>query len=317
MIGLDVSLFTTEVARILLLRGTNLPPAMWKCEPNRGAKRILDDVDDATLFAPVGLADESMGAAVRALLYMWTGWLGECQMFGSAAPKAECLYMSALCERHAGRFAQAKAYFKELDLHPVYEPLSAYTMNAVASVTEPSLVRIKEMLQQDARWEPYLFCDAVTQAGLGRLKQSAETLVQQVVCREFELLFVHCYEVATGQKLAQRVRPSATVAQHNAQMRERRIREERRRREEEQKRQEFVAQMAQTGKEAAQATPATLPPNANGVTTAKVEMIGVLCPKCGQVRQVAAALRGKATKCPKCGTAYLVPSELPAAARSA
>lgn len=320
MVGLDVSPFAPEIARALLLRGTNLPPVLWKEEPNRGAKRLLDETDDAALFAMPKLANEPMGAAVRALLYMWTGWLAECRMFGGAAPKAENLYMSALCERHSGRFNQAKESFTQLGSHPIYPLLSDYATSVLGNATDPSLQRLAGMLQQDQRWEPYLFCDAVILAALKRVKQNAETLIRQIVCREFELLFVHCYEAAVGQKLAQRVRAPANVARQSAQVRERRIREERRRREEEHKRQEFITRMDQVNhvgpaahKTTSSAGPAssasaTASAKASSTATAKPDLAAILCPKCSYAQQVSAALRGKIIKCPKCGTSYLVPN---------
>ncbi len=68
MVGLDVGQFAPQVARLLLLRGGGLPPLLWCNEPHPGAKKILDELSEPLLFAPVDLARADMAAAVRAML---------------------------------------------------------------------------------------------------------------------------------------------------------------------------------------------------------------------------------------------------------
>jgi ribosomal protein S27E len=303
MIGLDVAPFPPEIARVLLLRGVSLPPLSWKTEGNRAAKKILDETDDRLLFGCAALADEPMAAAVRSLLYLWTGWVGECEMFSQAAPQPERMYLSAICERHHGRFSESKAIFKELNGHPVFPPLAEFALQATQHAVDPPLQRLRDMLKIDSAWEPFLFCDALVQATLGKLRTAGDALIRQLQCREFELLLVHCYEQAVGQKLAQRARVEASDAEANAARRERRIREERKRREEKRSREEFAARMQQQAPKP-EARAAAAPPVARSE-----DLVGVLCPKCGNTAQVSGTLRGKAMQCGKCSTAFVVPSK--------
>lgn len=287
---------------MLLLRGASLPPLFWASDVHRAAKKTLDTIDDAALFGRLQLADEQMGAAARALLYLWTGWTADCLMFSQGTGDPERLYLSGLCERHNKRSAEAKAHFKQLDTHPIHDALTDYVLSVTAGASDEPLRRIREMLKLDRRWEPFLFCDAVAMAACGKIKPAGENIVRQIQCREFELLFGWCYEKATGAKLTQKARVEASEVDRRAAERERRLRQERRRRDEKRVRDEFAARMSKAE------TPAPkVESPAGGGAAPRDNVVGVACPKCGQRQEVSAAMRGKAAKCGKCGSGFLIP----------
>jgi hypothetical protein len=327
MIGLDLGAFPPEIAKLVLLRGGGLPAVTWSTEGHPAAKKLLDGLDDNSLFGVASIADEQMGAAVRALLYLWTGWLGDAAMFSQAAATPERRYLSAICERHNRRFAEAKVFLKQLETHPVYPDLVEYALAATSSAADPCVLRLREMLELDRRWEPFLFCDAIAQACGGKMKPSGESIVRQLQCREFELLLVHCCEKAVGSKLNQRKLVPSGDRERQAREREKRLREERRRRDEKRKRDDSQAVCASTPSPTSNASVANGHPSQCNINVAgrassglsrptgrapasssgSGGVIAILCPKCGSRLAVPASARGKKANCHRCGVSFLVP----------
>lgn len=300
MIGLDLGAFPPEIAKLLLLRGASLPPVLWGSEGLRLGKKTLDTLEDQTLFANP-IVDEEMSTAVRSLLYLWCGWLADCVMFSQGAAEPERLYLLSICDRHQNRFAEAKSRLKQLGSHPIYPELATYALSTASGSADPSVRRLREMLQQDTHWEPYLFCDAVAQACAGKMNPAGENFVRQVQCREFELLLTYCFEKAVGCKLTQHVCAEPSESARRAAERERRMREERRRREEKRRRDEFASRTNASPTSSSR-------PEAPAPSKPVEQSIGVICPKCGHTQQVGIAARGKPAQCGKCGTGFMVPN---------
>jgi hypothetical protein len=298
MSGLDVSPFAPEIARVLLLRGAAQSTISWKDIAQRGAKKILDDLDDTALLGVPALANASMASSVRALLYLWSGWIDDCKMCSEAAPPEERLYLAGLCLRHAQRYDESKAIFKKLGAHPIYASLTESAVALLGSTAEPAVQRLREMLEFDKHWEPFLFCDLVTMAGAGKLKPAGENVIRLLQTREFELLLVYCCEKATGQKVTQRLREvDPGEAQRRAQERERRMKEDRRRRESHARQEQPVGDSG-----------AKHGPGGAGGAPARGETVTVTCPKCGQAKPMPAALRGKVVRCQSCNGVFEVPA---------
>lgn len=307
MIGLDVGQVTPEIARLLLLRGGGLPPLWWGTEPHRGAKKVLDESDDAHLFAPLAVPREDMAAAVRSLLYLWHGWTGECLMYGQAVPEPERFYLTGLCERQARRGDESKTAFKQVQDHAVFPMLMTYALNTIPLSVDSPLQRLREMLQMGNRWDPYLFTDAWMAGVTGNLRPAGETILRQIQCREFELLLAYLYEQATGHKIAQR-RPAASEqdSARRARERERRMKEERRRREEKIRRQKADATPDKTSQKTKEKQPSSTPAVSEPQKPAGLR---IRCPKCDGVLTVPLASRGKATRCSHCNTGFMVPGD--------
>lgn len=197
MLDLDISRLSPEIAKIVMLRGAESPSLQWFEHTNLGAKRTLDTIDDERLFGGA-MVDEGMAAAVRSLLYIWNGWLGECKMYAQAAPEQVRFHITAFCERMQGNINPAKEYFQKAGEPPVYADLHAHALKIIGPGAAPELHRFRKVLEQIQTWEPYAFCDLYAQSQSGQLGTSSVVAVTNLQNREFELLFVRCYQAATG-----------------------------------------------------------------------------------------------------------------------
>jgi len=295
MIALDVSCLAPDVANVLMLRGAELPPLQWHDKPNRAAKQMLLGIKtDAALLRQNPLANDAMGRAVRAALYLWNGWLEDCMACAQEAPSTEQYYFSALCERHSGRPNDCKTVMQQVDVHPIYAPLCAYAVEKMGLATDPPLKRIKGLLELGETWEPFAFVDLYEQARAGKLCSPTEQIVRSLQCREFELLFAHCYEVATGQKL-----PEEEVAGPAV-----------RRRSKPRSRQRPHRSPVRDSAAPNSKTDSTPNPGAKG----KEPRVGIECPKCAYKMVFPESCRGSKNNCAKCGTVFIIPQRsMPAA----
>ncbi len=289
MIDLNVSALAPEVAKLLMLRGSGLPPLQWSDHPNRTAKRTLDGANEAAVLARDALADKQMAVAVRALLYLWNGWVAECAMCAQATPDKEQLYLAGICERQLGHAEAAKRHFQQCDGHSIYEPLAAYASKMIQPNAEPALKRFKEILELNSSWEPFAFVDLYEQTRAGRLSPAVEQAVCRLQCREFELLLAHCYEAATGERIPQRVAESVDVE---------RIRALRRGRDKAARRRTTSV----AGHEPMPDTPAEAP-------GAPLARFSILCPRCQAVIEVHDLERGQKRPCGICGGLFIVPQK--------
>jgi hypothetical protein len=99
MYDLDPAQLPPAIASLVFSRGRGVPPLQWTGRPNPLAARSLGELDDAKLFQRLGLANEAMASAVRALLYLWNGWPAEANQQVMTAPEAERNYIAAIGER--------------------------------------------------------------------------------------------------------------------------------------------------------------------------------------------------------------------------
>jgi hypothetical protein len=206
MIELEISESAPEISKLLLARGTALPAVQWQHKPSSTAKKTLDAMDDAQLFAPASLKNESMGAAVRALLYLWNGWIDESTMYAQGARPKESLFILALSERHRGRADGAKAFFRQLNDHPIYPSLVQTATELIGSSPDDDLNRFREILKLNGAWEPYAFIDIYEQARANETKITVGEFVRKMQRQEFTLLLGHCFQAATGGEVTKQVK---------------------------------------------------------------------------------------------------------------
>lgn len=293
MFETSIGAFAPNVASLLLTRGTGLPPLQWQNQSHRGAKKILDESDDARLFSGRSLVSEPMAAGVRALLYLWNGWIGECSMYSQAADPAERLYLTGLCERQAGRTEAAKRTFQQLAGHVLFAALGADGIQIVGKQTQAAVKRFHDILELNGEWEPFAFIDLYTQAAAGRLDAASEESVRRLQCREFERLLAHCYQGATGEAVTlgpvgeaqterrsvpRRSSPPARRAGRSGRSTPR----------------EDVARPASREKPAVAQPPLSA-------------MARVVCPKCRVIAMFPASMLGKAVRCLSCGGFFEIP----------
>ncbi len=290
MINMDLTRVAPEIAALLLQRGAGLPPLAWHERQIKLAKTTLDQLDDGKLFGGATLANEEMTAAIRAMLYLWNGWPGDCKMYAQAADEQTCRYLVGFCERQAGNTDPAKEALQQLTAHPVYDAMTKYVPAAVGVGADTYLRRFADIVKLGGAWEPFAYIDLFELARRKELCNAAEEVVRTFQCREFELLFDHCYKATTGHSVE-------AVQEKAAATRPRR----------EVKRKRPAPTRSQ---------PAAPPPASKSPVSEKTKKpparkpsmaIGVQCPKCTTLAQVAKTARGKVIRCQNCGTGFKVP----------
>lgn len=304
--------FDPEVTALLLARGTALPALVWQARPNQTARTTLDATDDAELFGRGGISDEKMAAAVRALLYLWNGWPDDCRMHSQAAATDERTYLEGIRQRQAGNAEQAKAAFRQLNGHPTYEKLASHTLEVIGSHSGPLLQRLKQIVELDGQWEPFMFVDVFEQACTGKLDLAGEEVVRRIQAEEFALLFVHCYAQATGRTVGPRGRDETTTDDESNL---KRMRELIQKRKKAGARRPGLTQLRrqpgptpaggsqESSDEPGKAQPAVKPPSGS---------IRVVCPKCRHVLRLPESAHGGHHLCSQCGIVFAIPAKKPA-----
>jgi hypothetical protein len=298
MFELDIGKLSSDVAMAFMLRGAEAPSIQWQTHPNRGAKRLLDGITDQKLFAPTGVLDEGAGASVRAMLYLWNGWLAESRMYAQGSPEMEQNYINAFCERMEGNAALAKEILQKLGDNPIFEPLTKGALEMMGTSGAPEIQRFRKIVELGHIWEPFAFCDLFTQALSGQICTAGEQMVAGLQAREFELLFCRCYEAATGVNPARRASQMATANPQRKQERKRRA--------------------APTGRSRTPGSNGKKPDKhgdetkdgAPGQAQKPAEpAIKVICPACGTRVTFPASARGQQYKCSKCSGLFLIPKK--------
>ncbi len=294
MLKLDATLMAPTVSQVMSVTGWGLPPVDWGKRANQSAKNTLDNCEDAELFAPQDLASEPMAGAVRALLYLWTGWPGDCQMLSGAAPEDERLYISALAYRHEGKAEESKSQFQQLtDRRPHDVKLAKLATELISDNAEPSLKRFRDLIALGEAWETFAFTDLLAQAKEGKLNLAGEEIARKLQWEEFNLLLHSCYLAATGEDIEvkeQQVKVDKTPAwRKNQSSSSSRMRADR-------------SQRTDSSRAAASATK----PSDTKVSKSQPTEIKIKCPKCKHVSSVSTSSRGQAIKCGGCGVGIRV-----------
>ena len=290
MLDLPIAQLPRDIVTLLMLRGADTPPLQWQNHPNRGAKTALDELDDSNLFGRVEIVSRPMAAAVRALLYLWNGCPAECAMHAQPAPEKERWYITGICERLAGRPQEAKAAFQQLDEHPIHVGLTTRALQVIGPVADPAVARFRQIMEMGQSWEAFAFVDLYEQARAGKLCRAGEQIVGDLQCKEFELLFAHCYQGATGVNLDD-ARPAPTTA---APRPKRKV--------------ERTHHRGSRQRESSRPTgPAKTDPQAKGALVGQAP-VRVICPKCREASTFPGSARGKPVRCTKCGSAFAIPS---------
>jgi len=292
MLDFDLSKVPVEIAQLLMPHGSGRRPLQWQEQQNPLARKILDEVDDAKLFGGLAIKDEGMGAAVRSLLLLWSGWPGEANMLAQIAGPAERHYIPALCERQHAHRDRAKELFREMGGHPIYEPLGQYALQILRPEADEALQRVRDIIELNKEWEPHAFIDLYEQARTGDLSPVAWQLVGDLQTKEFELLFSYCYQEATGQSIVRRrVISEVEERKREAEYRHRMV-----------VRQKKTQRASQTRSEPRPTKQKTDAPR----TEPKAK---ILCPQCEHMMFVPESARGKKSKCLKCDAIFLVPTK--------
>lgn len=293
MLELDPSKLAPKITTLLLSRGSGVPPLDWRMGTRRETKAELDAIDDATLFGGTRVVAEDKAMAVRALLYLWSGWIDDCRMYAVGAAAEEQHFLIGLCERQLGHVDAAKAAFRQFSDHPIYASLRVRAAKMVGTAVDAALGRFMGIVEIGEAWEPFAFVDLCEQTRAGTLSQATTLIVRSLQCIEFEQLFGHVYEGATGQHIFE-VKRAARNAQRVCKRKP-------------------VAGKKELPKLDEPARPegrAAHEPDGAGLgSTTNVD---VKCPKCRHTIRVAGSDRGKPVRCGKCGTPFMIPTKISA-----
>lgn len=305
----DLTKTPAETTQLLMSRGAGLPPLLWQQHQNPLAKKTLDAIQDAKLCGDAKLQDEAMAGAVRALLYLWTGWPGEAAMYAQAAPAKEQMYIAALAERQLGHPAKAKELFQKMAGHEVFGLLTDYLLQQIKPENDPTIKRFRGIIELAHEWEAHAFIDLCEQARAGKVSPVGELVVRNLQAKEFELLFVHCYRIATGHDIAKRRVMSEAEEQRREQEYRRRMAE--RRKANDKRSQKLTEAAKQELEKADKAEEASKPaaPQAPKKAAPPDLRVKVLCPACGHLMFVPESGRGKRAECVKCRAAFLIPAK--------
>jgi len=322
MIELDTSLLAPEITYVLMLRGAQLPPLEWAERANEAAKRHLESLDDISLFGRTTLAKPDMGLAVRAMLYLWNGWLQDAVDTARPAPNPERQYLIGLCHRQAGQVSEAKAVFQAMGPHAIYSPLAQYaveTIRLMGVVKDKTLARFRQIMEFDPVWEPFAFIDLYELARAQKLDRINLEVVRMLQCREWEMLFTQCYEAAVGESLLKKLAAQSPEVDRKRRL-EKQARDAKKRSRQyaldemqKQKLEAAAASKAETAKQKPGGPAKPQPPAAAKPKAPPVPSVGVVCPTCAHGQRVPESLRGKPTRCGRCGASYRVPAGKPVA----
>jgi hypothetical protein len=305
MLTVDIGKLPPEIATLFMARNPESAPLRWQVHPNRRGKNTLDEIDDEHLFGDIPIVNFAMASAVRALLYAWSGWLEDAKMYAQPAPLSDRLYVIAVCERMIGRTEAAAELFGQLSEHPILQQLVSCVLEMTGTTSNPVIQGFRQELQQDQAWDPLAFTDLLDQARSERLGLAGEQLVSLMQCKEFELLFCHCYQGATGVKLA-------ILKQENLPPAQRRVRKQESKRA-------GSPHRRRSSPTVAGATPLSLAePHAKAEPPAQAAAppegtFRIACPKCATAIILPARVRGDRTKCPRCGAVFVAGHQRPTA----
>lgn len=297
MATLNTTCFSPAVANVLMLAGGVPAQLAWHLRPNKSGKEILDlNQSDAELLKCKSVADEGHSAAVRSLLYLWIGWPAEAGMYAQGAHDPERLYIEAIRSRQVGDVTPSKEFLRELGDHALFAPLASYAIESIRSDLDRVLERFKRIVKMGETWEPHAFADTFEQARLGQLGHPAVLVVRALQHREFELLFVRCYEGAIGRSIEAFEQPSSPKQQR--------------------KKRAPVKRPAQrpptptpTPDEPKEASPRPFAKRL-GPLGERGPRVGAYCPHCHKVALLPEARRGTQHHCEQCKTLFLIPRKV-------
>jgi hypothetical protein len=297
MLTVDIGKLPSEIATMFMARNPDSAPLRWHAHPNRRGKNTLDEIDDEHLFGDVPIVNDTMASAVRALLYAWNGWPEDAKMYAQPAPLSDRLYIIAVCERMIGRTEAAAELFAQLPQHPILPQLVSCVLEMTAATSHPIIQNFRQELQQDQSWDQLAFMELLDQARAERLGLAGEQLVSLLQCKEFELLFCHCYQGATGVQLA-------ILKQEDPPPAQRRVRKQETKRTGSPCRRRSSSP-AVGARALTVAEPRTKREPPARAAAQPEPAFRIACPECDTMIMLPSHIRGSRTKCTRCGAVFV------------
>ncbi len=150
------------------------------------------------LFAPKPVADDEAARCLFAGLSLLCGFGAAVEKVCGSLSSKEALYWRAIACRQVAQADQAKALFRQMQGHAIYNELSRGALELIGLGTGKQLGRIREVFEQMGTWEPFVFVDLFEQARLGKMSDHAVNATCQIQQLEVQLLLKCCHDAAIG-----------------------------------------------------------------------------------------------------------------------
>ncbi len=287
MVEIDLSKLTPNVAEVLRLRGTNLPPLIWSDHALPQANALLEELPDDKLFSTPQVTDAGLATGVRALLYLRSGWSAEALMYAMMASEDLREYICGMGERGLGHADRAKNHFQKIIDHDVFGVLSKLTQGLLKNSMDKRLTRLAGILEVHGNWEPYAFIDVFEEARTGQMSSASEHTVRVIQSTEFNLLFLHSYQQL--MKVDAKKVEEEQAERHAAPR----------------KRISSKKHRPPSSPTPSRSAPASKEPPPAPKPVSKDVRVG--CPKCKNLKIYPASQRGEKTRCEKCQVVFAIP----------
>ncbi len=172
-----------------LLREPRLPE-LGPGRPNQAVRADLKKLRAEDLF-PGQIADAEAAQCCLAALWLWHDFLDESHEISQRIESAEGSYWHGIMHRREPDYGNAKYWFRRVGKHPIFADLAADARTLIAAQNDPAA----KALCPSSAWDPYAFIDACEAIAGGR--NSAEEVARQIARREWELLWAHCWALAS------------------------------------------------------------------------------------------------------------------------
>ena len=185
----DPAAFGPTVAALLAVpRQAPLGPG----SPNLAMRPRLEALTPEEVFAPRRVTDTDAARACLAGLWLYHDFLDESHSLSQELHTAEGSYWHGLMHRREPDFSNSKYWFRHVGTHAVFEPLCADAAKLAAGAPPQAA-----FLTRQIHWDPFAFIDLCEASHTGRTP--CAMLCRQIQQREWELVFDHCYQAASGQ----------------------------------------------------------------------------------------------------------------------